>query len=705
MMRKAARYHVVRGLLVVVVLALFGWGVYEGHGTLKAHALVDSLLRAETIKVPDIVGDIASYRPWINTLLRKADQDAKAKENARKKLHTSLSLLPVDSSQVHYLTGRLLDAEPGEVPVIREALAPHKVELQGKLWSVVDSPEKGKESQRLRAAAALARYDGESEKWTKASDLVVNDLVQENAVFLGQWSEAFRPIKDRLLPRLSVIFRDHQPERAGEQKLATNLLADYAADQPSVLADLVMDADEKQFAVIYPKFKEQGAGQLSLLTSEIDSKLAPGAKNEAREELARRQANAAVALLRMNEPAKVWQELKHSSDPGARSYLIHRLGPLGADARALVKRLDEEPDLTIRRALLLSLGEFGEKEFSPAERKMVVPKLQDIYRTATDPGMHASAEWLLRTWQQEGWLKQVNEKWAKDKDQREKRLQGIHQLVAKDREKAPPQWYVNGQGQTMVVIPGPVVFDMGSPPQEAGRNNDEAQHRKRIGRSFAISAKSVTKEQFLRFMPAFSHKQMHRYPDPACPIGGVVWHEAAGYCNWLSEKELIEQDKWCYETNLLGQVTKLKANYLGLAGYRLPTEAEWEYACRAGAVTSRYYGETEELLGKYGWYFQNSGERTWPVGSKKPTDLGLFDMHGNIFTWCQEAYKPYRGVEEGKADEDIEDTLSIKNEASRVLRGGTFNDRASHARSADRFYYAPDRRTNNFGFRPARTFR
>ncbi len=81
----------------------------------------------------------------------------------------------------------------------------------------------------------------------------------------------------------------------------------------------------------------------------------------------------------------------------------------------------------------------------------------------------------------------------------------------------------------------------------------------------------------------------------------------------------------------------MKENYLSLTGYRLPTEAEMEYACRAGAVTSRYYGETEELLAKYGWYLQNSKERTWPVGSKKPNDLGLFDMHGNVYTGARRA--------------------------------------------------------------------
>ena len=120
-----------------------------------------------------------------------------------------------------------------------------------------------------------------------------------------------------------------------------------------------------------------------------------------------------------------------------------------------------------------------------------------MYRDDADPGLHAASEWLLRTWKQEAWLKQVNEEWAKDEEGREKRIDGIKELVAKDKEKTPPQWYVNGQGQTMVVIPGPVEFVMGSPPTEAGRSDNETQHKKRIGRTFAIAAKSVTMEQYL----------------------------------------------------------------------------------------------------------------------------------------------------------------------------------------------------------------
>jgi formylglycine-generating enzyme required for sulfatase activity len=385
--------------------------------------------------------------------------------------------------------------------------------------------------------------------------------------------------------------------------------------------------------------------------------------------------------------------------------LIHRLSPLGADAAAILKRFDAEPDITIRRALLLSLGEYGEKDWSLAARQAFLPKLQDIYQTNSDSGLHAAAEWLLRHWKQEAWLKQVNDVWADNKEQREKRLDSIRQRVNRDTEKTPPQWYVNSQGQTMVVFAGPVEFVMGSPHTEAGRRDNESQHRKRIGQTFALAAAPVTKEQFLRFRPGFSHeREFKRYPTPVCPIGGVNWFEAAAYCNWLSEQEGIDVEQRCYEIEN-GQVPRWKANYLSLTGYRLPTEAEIEYATRAGSLTSRYYGETEELLGKYAWYIKNSQDKAWPVGTKKPNDFGLFDMQGNVYTWCQERLKSYPQSKE-KAIEDKEDSYSLKIDEGRIVRGGSFNVRASFVRSSCRVANHPfSRDYGPVGFRPARTYR
>ena len=183
----------------------------------------------------------------------------------------------------------------------------------------------------------------------------------------------------------------------------------------------------------------------------------------------------------------------------------------------------------------------------------------------------------------------------------------------------------------------------------------------------------------------------------------MTWFEAAAYCNWLSKKEGIDKDHWCYETNANDQVTDLKKNYLSLTGYRLPTEAEMEYSTRAGALTSRYYGETEELLGKYGWYLYTAQDQTWPVGSLKPNDFGLFDLYGNLNTWCQGPYDAYPDTQGGEAVEDHGNISITINTGSRVLRGGSFLNQASTMRSACRFNLVPSWRSTSMGFRPSRT--
>jgi serine/threonine protein kinase/formylglycine-generating enzyme required for sulfatase activity len=718
MMRRAALHWTFSGLVAAVFWTFVCWAIYEGHGTLKAHALLDRLLDANTNEVPIIVQDMTSYRRWIDPLLRKAAAQAEASKDERKRVNASLALLPVDGTQVAYLKSRLLDAEPHEVPVIRDALAQHKDELLDKLWAVVQTPEKGKESQRLRAAAALAKYDPESEKWTKGSGPVVDQLVAENPVFLGLWTEGFRPIKGKLLASLASIYRDAN-RRESERSLATNILADYAAE-PQVLADLLMDADEKQFAIIYPKFDKLGEQGLPVLIGEINKKLPSDlpSSDGKREKLAKRQANAAVVLLRMGQSGKVWPLLKRNppDDPRVRSYLIHRLSPLGADPGAIIKRLEEESDVTIRRALYLSLGDFSEEKLPGDARNLLLPNLKELHGKESDPGLHAAVEWLLRKWNKDSWIKEMNEQWAKNEKERTQRIDTIKQLVKKDGDKTPPQWCVNSQGQTIVVIPGPVEFMMGSPVTEEGPEFVGSQHKRRIGRTYALAAKAVTVGEFRRFLRENKLEEwfdengriplvMKRLsPDENCPIILVDWYTAARYCNWLSQMESIPQEQWCYETNLVGKVTGLKANYLSLRGYRFPQEAEWEYACRAGAVTSRYYGEKEELLGEYGWYQKNSKERAWPVGGKKPNDLGLFDMHGNVWTWCQERFKPYAAAEVGRPVNDIEDILSVISTSSRVLRGGSFLSNAETVRSAVRDRAVPAGRGGSAGFRPARTF-
>jgi serine/threonine protein kinase/formylglycine-generating enzyme required for sulfatase activity len=546
----------------------------------------------------------------------------------------------------------------------------------------------GREIRRANHAAELVR------QLVTATDVAdVPGILQE--------IDAYRPWANQLLKEANENAKPDSPQR-----LYTSLaLLPVEPTQAQYLYDRLLDAEPQvarlilDFAAMYPMVGDQRDRILTLLVGEVDKDLPPDAK----EELAKRQANAAVALLRMEESEKVWHLLKHSEYPRVRSYLIHRLGPLGVDASVVLDRLKSESDITIRRALLLSLGEYSEKEFTPSERGLLIERLHKSYRDDPDAGLHGAVEWLLRQLKQDQWLEQIEQDWAKDKHQRDQRLGSIKEELAKGMGPAQPQWYVNGQAQTLAVIPDPVEFMMGSPPTEAGRLPYEHLHRQRIGRDFAIAAKLVTVAQFLRFRQGFDYLSLFA-PTGDCPVNRVTWYMAAEYCNWLSQQEGLAEKEWCYEPNQNGKYEegmRMAPNYLTRTGYRLPTEAEWECACRAGASTRRYYGESDELLGEYAWYIGNARSRTWPGGTRKPNDWGLFDMHGNLWTWCQD----YALITGGQARDDKEGSLTIFDKEIRSLRGSTFADIPLDTRAANRGKTVPGQIVNYVGFRVARTFR
>src|SRR5262249_54389079 len=226
---------------------------------------------------------------------------------------------------------------------------------------------------------------------------------------------------------------------------------------------------------------------------ELDRAPADEASDAQREALARRQANAAITLLKSGQGQRIWHLLRHTRDPGLRTYLVHRLAALGADPAALTARLDAEPNVSARRALLLALGGFTEQQLPREQRRPLAARLLELYRTDPDPGIHSAAEWLLARWGHREELKKIDE------------------FLATAKMTAKRRWFVNGQGQTLAVVPGPVEFDRGSPEAEPDRHAGETLHRVRIPRSFAIATKHVTLEQFLRF------RRDHDYPVKQSP--------------------------------------------------------------------------------------------------------------------------------------------------------------------------------------------
>jgi formylglycine-generating enzyme required for sulfatase activity len=701
MMRKADRFHGMRLGALVLLLALVGWGTWEALGRLRASSLVEKLSAAAAEDVPKTIEDLGPYRGWAMPYLRKMAEEAGA--GSKEELRARLALSESDPSQVEPLSRMLLDAEPQEALLIVHALLSHRDELKESFWKALGKTASSKA--RLRLACALAAFDPQDARWSKIAPAVAGQLVTENSLHLHLWTKAFADVRGFLAEPLGKIFRD--PEKPAERSVAGNLLAAYVADQPEVLTGLILDADAGQYRELFPLLQAHKAPAVAIFQEELQKGVPAEQQAGARDALARRQARAAVALLQLGRQEAVWALLRQGPDPSRRSYLVHDLGRLQTEPGIILKRLETETEISVRRALILSLGEFTDEQLPAAQRQPAVDRLLDWYRHDPDPGIHGAIDWLLRHARQGKGNRPLDWHQAEALDKVDRELAG-----------QPPGergWYVTRDGQTLAVVRNPPEFSMGSPDSEPDRSSGlETAHRKRIPRSFAIGMKEVTVGQFQQFLKAHpAIRKNFRYsrkysPELGGPILMVTWFEAAQYCNWLSQRDGIPEHEWCYPPiDKIGEDMELPKDYLHRQGYRLPTEAEWEYACRAGAATSRFYGSSEALLGEYAWYLKNTdGSRSWPVGQLKPNDLGLFDMYGNAWEWCQDRYLGnYRPAKTG-ASLDVEDAVTkVVDKDSRIARGGGFNEQAMNVRSAIRNYGRPTDRGDNVGFRVAKTIR
>jgi formylglycine-generating enzyme required for sulfatase activity/tRNA A-37 threonylcarbamoyl transferase component Bud32 len=687
----------------LVALAAGGYLLYEtrlraAERLTAAIGRVDALTTAEVRSLPLIVEQLGADRGLVRDRLEglaRGDDD-------HSRLAAALALLADDPTQADFLSSRLLapEATPDEVLVICEALATARLgdkavtsarqAIAAKAADLTDA--------QFRAAAALAGLASSDPALTPAAGPIARKLVRENPLLVGGWREVFQPIAPTLVGPLREIYarRDEPEPRA----LAFTMLYEFATQpkhprEADDLAALVGDAEPDQFHRLLARLGSAANRDRAVTIFE------PKVKEPARfdDELARRQGRMALALLRLGRPDRVWPLLRHRDDPTVRTELIHNLARFGFDPAPVAERLQggAEADVSARRALILCLGQFPPE--SVPDRQALAAEFLARYRADPDPGVHGNLDWLLRV------------RWGRAAD-----LEAIDKELAGTESPKGRDWYVNGQGQTYTIVRGPVEFLMGSTKSsDPVRYQDEVQHTRRIDRSFAIAAREVTVAEYARFLDekpegVSDHRAnpqvQQNIPTADCANGAVTWYEAARYCNWLSARERLPKDQWCYPAEI-GPGMKLPSDYLRRTGYRLPTEAEWEYACRAGSASSRPQGGPENWLAEYGWYLTNSGrtKTMHPAGRKTPNDLGLFDTLGNAYEWCTDPFGgAYRPDSDNRATIDSIVDADFSDDVVRVRRGGSYGNSESTLRAADRSWIPPVRCGTEDGFRPARTY-
>lgn len=233
-------------------------------------------------------------------------------------------------------------------------------------------------------------------------------------------------------------------------------------------------------------------------------------------------------------------------------------------------------------------------------------------------------------------------------------------IVAFSMAVAAEKEFTNSLGMKFVLVPAG-TFTMGSPPDEPGRSKNEVRHQVRISKSFYMQTTPVTQGAWKKVM---GYNPSYRRCGDDCPVDQVSWNDVQEFIVKLNSME-------------------------GTNRYRLPTEAEWEYAARAGTQTAFANGGIKEKecgydpnLDRMGWYCGNSGSTMHPVAQKQPNAWGLYDMHGNVYEWVQDWYGDYPA-------RYVTDPVGPSSGSSRVIRGGSWRSGARECRSADRSHGSP----------------
>ena len=558
----------------------------------EAEVLVSHLMDVGNQDIPGIVTEMAAHREWVNPRLERMILDRSKSE--RNRIRAAMATLPAHDQHVEWLTQRLVSEElpAGDFLILRASLTPYSDRVAKVLiesWKDRSLTPR----QRFRLAAALARFNPSSEFWKSAADEVADSLLQEPAIEAIVWIEALAPVASDVAPLLRKKVASVQTlESAHVGALALEELTDNST---VTLASLLPDSNPARYRAFVDTLRRDSARAVSSLQEQLQGLQTAQVPEADLETSAQKLASVILALFQLGDETPLLRHTRLQGDPCVRTRILHAATPERTDLSELMPLIRDSaiPDARVV-AMCAAVSHLREPN-SQSLREELLQVVVQAYISDPHAAVHSIAELLLRKLDPERLRQELQ------------RLTGSGRIVSLN-------WYVDKSGQTMVIMDQKAV---------AGVMADDST-------TFAIATAEVTHSQLCRVISAHPRSSQAASEVDDIPATKVLLMEAMLYCNELSRVEGLD-DELCYNpSDILAGNLNPPADYRLRTGYRLPTDEEWEFACRAGTTTRCFFGTDPQFARFYGWERSQSGGLIRQGSVLLPNPFGLFDVYGGV---------------------------------------------------------------------------
>ncbi len=558
----------------------------------EAVVLVSKLTDVSIRDVPEIVEQMKDNRPLVNPLIERIFSDDS--QSDRNRIRAAVASLPVDDEHVEWLVRQLVSEQmpADDFLTIRAALSVYPEHVAGLLLESLND-KNAVPRQRFRLAAAIAGFDNSNELWNSLAVEVSESLLHEPATEATVWIQALKPVSQFVGTQISRDFTGVQTlESARIGVLAIEELSDNSLE---TLTSLILNSNAAQYRAIVDALRRKKFRAVASLQQQLQNQRTTEVPEAKQELQAQKIANVVLALYQLGDSAPLLEYSHLSEDPSIRTRIQHAAIPDRLDLSDLMPVIRNTSETDARFIAMSAANSHLDIPISPGLRDEFSAIVLQAFRLDPSPAIHSIAELLLR---------------RLDPNLLEQETQ---HLIA-DSQKQNTRWFIDRAGETMIVMDGAAARIL---------DNDSL--------TFAIASAEVTNKQFARKFPNHRGEAPAASEDSEIPVSKVLLAEAMAYCNYLSDLEKIPNDQWCYDSAEIEENNCTPPlDYRLHTGYRLPTDEEWEFACRANTNTRCFFGTDSQLAQFYGWDRLHSAGSLQQHARLLPNPLGLFDVYGGV---------------------------------------------------------------------------